>query len=125
VDYRKLKEITIKNRHALQLITALQGQLRKAKIFSKIDLYSAFDLFRMNPKSQLLTAVRCRYGHFKYRMIPFGLTNAPAVFQGFISRIFKDLLDIQLVLYIDNIMVFSETAAQHSKLLEEGFKRIK
>jgi Reverse transcriptase (RNA-dependent DNA polymerase) len=75
----------------------------------------------VSKKSKLLTAFRCRYGHFKYRVMLFGLTNAPAVFQGFIAGIFADLLDTKLVVYVDDILVFTETVTEHSSFLKKVF----
>ena len=80
VDYRKLNDITIKNRYPLPNIEELQDRLAKAKWFSKIDLKGAYNLIRMKEGEEWKTAFRTRYGHYEYLVMPFRLTNAPATY---------------------------------------------
>jgi hypothetical protein len=80
VDYRGLNKITKKNRYPLPLILGLLDRLRTEKIFTKLDLRGAYNLFRIRPNDEWKTAFHTRYGHFEYTVMPFDLTNAPAVF---------------------------------------------
>jgi len=113
VDYRKLNEITIKNRYPLPLITEILNRLSKSTIFTKIDLRGAYSLVRMNEDDQWKTAFRTRYGHYEYRVMPFGLTNAPATFQHLMNDIFRDFLDIFIIIYLDDLLVFSKCELEH------------
>ncbi len=80
MDYRGLNKITKKNRYPLPLILGLLDRLRTEKIFTKLDLRGAYNLFRIRPNDEWKTAFHTRYGHFEYTVMPFDLTNAPAVF---------------------------------------------
>jgi hypothetical protein len=120
VDYRGLNKITIKNRYPLPLISEMLDRLSKAKYFSKIDLRGAYNLIRIKSGEEWKTAFRCRYGHFEYRVMPFGLTNAPASFQHFMNDTFRDYLDKFCLVYIDDILIYSETLEdniQHVRLV--------
>ena len=88
VDYRGLNKAIMKNRYPLLLISGLLDQLGKTKIFTKIDLRSAYNLVRIKEGDEWKTAFRTRYGHFKYNVMPFGLINAPAIFQHMMNNIF-------------------------------------
>ena len=113
VDYRDLNERTIKNRYPLPLISDLLDRLDGAKYFTKIDLRSAYNLVRIRPGDEWLTAFRCRYGHFEYSVMPFGLCNAPAVFQGLMHEVFREYIDRFLVVYFDDILIFSRSLEEH------------
>ncbi|MBW0471783.1 hypothetical protein O181_011498 [Austropuccinia psidii MF-1] len=88
-----------------QLLNVFNG----SSIFSKIDLHGAYNLFRIKEGDEHLTAFRYKYGSFEYLVMPFGLTNAPASFQNLVNDIFQDLLDVDVVVYLDDIMVFSKS----------------
>ena len=128
VDYRGLNKITVRNRYPLPLIPELLDRLRCAQVFSKIDLRGAYNLVRIKPGDEWKTAFRTRYGHFEYKVMPFGLTNAPAVFQHMMNDIFREYLDHFVVVYLDDILVFSSSIEEHthhvrltlSKLREHG-----
>uniref|UniRef100_A0A803JBS6 Reverse transcriptase domain-containing protein n=1 Tax=Xenopus tropicalis TaxID=8364 RepID=A0A803JBS6_XENTR len=92
IDYRGLNKITVKNRYPLPLISELFDQLKGAKIFSKLDLRGAYNLIRIREGDEWKTAFNTRDGHYEYLVMPFGLCNAPAVFQEFVNDIFRDLL---------------------------------
>ena len=115
VDYRGLNRITIRNRYPLPLIPELLDRLRTAKVFSKIDLRGAYNLVRIKPGDEWKTAFRTRYGHFEYKVMPFGLTNAPAVFQHMMNDIFREYLDHFVVIYLDDILVFSSSMEKHTQ----------
>jgi hypothetical protein len=114
VDYRGLNKVTVRNRYPLPLIPALLDRLRTGHIFSKIDLRGAYNLVRIKPGDEWKTAFRTRYGHFEYKVMPFGLTNAPAVFQHMMNDIFREYLDHFVVIYLDDILVFSSNLAEHT-----------
>jgi hypothetical protein len=116
VDYRALNAITIKDRHPLPLISELLDRVRRARLFTKIDLRNAYQLVRIAPGEEWKTAFRTRYGHFEYLVMPFGLTNAPATFQRFMNDTLREYLDDFCVVYLDDILIFSpneETHMQH------------
>jgi hypothetical protein len=115
VDYRGLNKITKKNRYPLPLISGLLEQLGRAKIFTKIDLRGAYNLVRIKEGDEWKTAFRTRYGHFEYNVMPFGLTNAPAVFQHMMNDIFREHLDDFVVIYLDDILIFSKNEEEHKK----------
>ncbi|KAI5448775.1 hypothetical protein NCC49_006605 [Naganishia albida] len=113
VDYRKLNAITVKNRYPLPLIDESLDRLRTATWFTKIDLRGAYNLIRITEGDEWKTAFRTRYGLFEYLVMPFGLTNAPATFQHMINEVLREHLDVCVVVYLDDILVFSKTRDQH------------
>jgi hypothetical protein len=115
VDYRGLNKVTKKNRYPLPLISGLLEQLGRARIFTKIDLRGAYNLVRIKEGDEWKTAFRTRYGHFEYNVMPFGLTNAPAVFQHMMNDIFREHLDDFVVIYLDDILIFSKNEEEHEK----------
>ena len=113
VDYRALNKITKKNRYPLPLIGTLVDQLRKAKIFTKIDLRAGYNNVRVAQGHEWKTAFRTRYGSFEYLVMPFGLTNAPSAFQFFMNEIFHDMVDVCVVIYLDDILIYSDDEESH------------
>ncbi|SPC60939.1 uncharacterized protein UHOD_11199 [Ustilago sp. UG-2017b] len=113
VDYRGLNQITIRNRYPLPLIDELLDRLREARFFTHIDLRSAYNLLRIAKGDEWKTAFRTRYGLFQYNVMPFGLTNAPASFQHLMNDTFKDMLDRSLIIYLDDLLIYSSTLEQH------------
>ncbi|CCO34403.1 Retrotransposable element Tf2 155 kDa protein type 2 [Rhizoctonia solani AG-1 IB] len=93
----------------------LMAKLRDAKIFTKLDLRWGYNNVRIKEGDEWKTAFKTKYGSFEYLVMPFGLTNAPAAFQRFMNNLFRDLLDITVVVYLDNILIFSEDPAEHTK----------
>ena len=102
----------------------LRDCVRDAKIFSKIDLKSAYNLLRIKKGDEWKTAFRTRYGHYEYLVMPFGLANAPATFQTMIQEILKDLINRGVVAYIDDILIYSSTLEEHEKLVSEVLSRL-
>ncbi|XP_031758562.1 uncharacterized protein LOC108647661 [Xenopus tropicalis] len=125
IDYRDLNKSTIKNRYPLPLIHELFQRLRSATIFSKLDLKGAYNLIRVREGDEWKTAFRTRYGHYEYLVMPFGLCNAPATFQHFINDIFCDILDVFVVAYLDDILVYSTSLEEHRKHMKEVFSRLR
>lgn len=125
VDYRALNAITTPNRAPLPLIDSLLPRLRNARVFSKVDLRGAYNLVRIRPGDEWKTAFRCQYGHYEYLVMPFGLTNAPAVFQSMMDDIFRDFLDQFVVVYLDDILIFSDTLEAHVDHVRQVLQRLK
>jgi transposase InsO family protein len=115
VDYRGLNRITKKNRYPLPLISETMDRLKGAKLFTKLDLKDAYHRLRIREGDEWKTAFRTRYGHFEYMVMPFGLANAPATFQAYINHALSDLLDKICVVYLDDILIFSENDAEHTQ----------
>ncbi|MBW0498388.1 hypothetical protein O181_038103 [Austropuccinia psidii MF-1] len=115
VDYHKLNSVTRKNRYPVPPMNQLLTIFNNAIIFSKIDLCGAYNLFKIKEGDENLTALRTRYGSYEYLVMPFGLTNAPASLQNLVNDIFADFLDIFVVVYLYDIMVFSSSQEEHVK----------
>ena len=113
VDYRRLNTITRKNRCPLPLIPELLDRVKSAKIFTKLDLRSAYHLLRIKEGDEWKTAFRTRYGIFEYLVMPFGLTNAPATFQAYVNHVLREHLDVFVIVYLDDILIYSENQAEH------------
>ncbi|KAI0995691.1 Transposon Tf2-9 polyprotein, partial [Podosphaera aphanis] len=113
VDYRRLNEITVKNRYPLPLIRETLDRLSKAKWFTKLDLRQGYNQIRIAEGEEWKTAFRTRYGHFEYTVMPFGLTNAPATFQHFVNDCLRNYLDIFCKAYLDDILIYSDTLEEH------------
>ena len=124
VDYRLLNAITLKNRYPLPLITELLDQLRSAVIFTKLDLRGAYNLVRIRSGDEWKTAFRTRYGLFESLVMNFGLSNAPACFQHFINDIFRDILDVYVVVYLDDILIYSSSLSEHVGHVREVLSRL-
>ena len=125
IDYRNLNKVTIKNRYPLPLIPELTDWLVGASIFTKLDVRQAYHRIRMVPGHEFKTAFKTRYDLFEYLVMPFGLTNAPAQFQAHMQSIFGDLLDISVVIYLDDILIFSKTIEKHRQVVKEVLLRLK
>ncbi|MBW0580808.1 hypothetical protein O181_120523 [Austropuccinia psidii MF-1] len=113
VDYCKLNADTRKNKYPVPPMNQLLTFFNFSSIFSKIDLCGAYNLLRIKEGDEHLTAFRTKHGIYEYLVMPFGLTNAPASFQNLVKDIFYDLLDIYVVAYLDEIMVFSKSEEEH------------
>ncbi|KAG8483090.1 hypothetical protein CXB51_022058 [Gossypium anomalum] len=114
IDYQKLNKITIKNKYPLPRIDDLFDQLKGAIVFLKIDLRSGYYQLRVKDLDVPKTAFRTRYGHYEFLVMPFRLTNAPAVFVDLINRIFRPYLDRFVVVFIDDILVYSRDKNEHA-----------
>jgi hypothetical protein len=113
VDYRGLNDITVKNSYPLPLIHELQDRLQGAQWFTAFDIPGAYNRIRIKDGHEWKTAFRTRFGLFEYLVMPFGLTNAPATFQAYINNVLRKYLDVFVVVYLDDILVYSKTYDDH------------
>jgi hypothetical protein len=117
VDYRPLNEVTIKNKYPLRRIDILFDQLTRARVFSKIDLRLGYHQIRIRPEDIPKTAFTTRYGLFEYLVMSFGLTNAPAHFTYLMNLVFMPKLDKFVVVFIDDILIYSKNEEEHAQHL--------
>ena len=115
VDYRKLNAITKKDRTPLPLVDELRDRLTGKQWFTTLDLKGAYNLIRMKEGDEWKTAFRTKYGLYEYLVMPFGLTNAPATFQRMINSVLREYLDITVVVYLDDILIFSDNEKEHEE----------
>ncbi len=125
VDYRGLNRLVKKDRYPLPLTSDLLDTASRARIYTKIDLRHAYHLVRIAQGDEWKTAFRTRYGSFEWRVMPFGLSNAPAAFQHFINDILSDLLDVSVIAYLDDILVYSDNMEDHRKHVREVLQRLR
>jgi hypothetical protein len=117
VDYRSLNEVTIKNKYPLPRIEDLFDQMKGAKVFSKIDLRSGYHQLKIRMEDIPKTAFTSRYGLYEFTVMSFGLTNAPAYFMYLMNKVFMEYLDSFVVVFIDDILVFSQNEVEHEEHL--------
>jgi hypothetical protein len=117
IDFRQLNKITVKNKYPLPRIDDLFDHLKDAKIFSKIDLRSGYHQMRINEEDINKTAFRTRYGHYEFTVVLFGLSNTPVVFMCLMNGVFRDYLDKFVIVFLDDILVYSKSEEEHEKHL--------
>ncbi|GBG88232.1 hypothetical protein CBR_g46799 [Chara braunii] len=125
IDYRGLNAITVKNAKPLPRIDDLLDRVQGCKYFSTIDLKSGYRKIEVHPDDQYKTAFRTRYGHYEFVVMPFGLTNAPATFQRCMNDLFRPWLDKFVVVYLDDILVFSKTLQEHQGHLRQVLEKLR
>ncbi|KAK9133160.1 hypothetical protein Scep_012688 [Stephania cephalantha] len=125
IDYRQLNKVTVKNKYPLPRIDDLFDQLRGAQFFSKIDLRSGYHQLRIREDDRYITSFSTRYGHYQFTVIPFGLTNAPAMFMDLMHRVMRPYLDRFVIVFIDDILVYSNTREDHEQHLRETLQTLR
>nr|GFB89933.1 putative reverse transcriptase domain-containing protein [Tanacetum cinerariifolium] len=118
IDYGELNKLTVKNRYPLPRIDDLFDQLQGSSIYFKIDLRSGYHQLRVREQDIPKTAFQTRYGHYEFQVMPFGLTNVPAVFMDLMNRICKPYLDKFVIVFIDDILIYSKDEKEHEELLK-------
>ena len=108
IDYRQLNEIIIKDRTPLPLIIKIKNRLQKTNWFTALNLKNRYHHVRIKLGYEWKTAFRTKYGLFEYLVIPFGLTNAPAIFQRMVNNIFREYFDVFIIYYLNDILIYSE-----------------
>ncbi|GJT34453.1 putative reverse transcriptase domain-containing protein [Tanacetum coccineum] len=122
IDYQELNKLTIKNRYPLPRIDDLFDQLQGSSVYSKIDLRSGYHQLCIREEDIPITAFRTRYGHYEFQVMPFGLTNAPAVFMDLMNRVCKPYLDKFVIVFIDDILIYSRNKEEHGEHLKDIFE---
>ncbi|KAG6328823.1 hypothetical protein ID866_10266, partial [Astraeus odoratus] len=115
IDYHGLNKISKKDQYPLPLISNLLDSPSKGKVYTKIDLCHTYDLICIAPGDEWKTAFHTHYGSFKWLVMPFSLSNTPAAFQRFVNSIFTDLLDVCIIVYLNNILIYSQDMVSHKK----------
>ncbi|GJY74785.1 putative reverse transcriptase domain-containing protein [Tanacetum coccineum] len=125
INYRELNKLTMKNRYPLPRIDNLFDQLQGSSIYSKIDLRSGYHQLRVREQDISKKASRTQYGHYEFHVMPFGLTNAPAVFMDLMNRVYKPYLDRFVIVFIDDILIYSTDKKEHKEHLKAILELLK
>nr|GEZ63922.1 putative reverse transcriptase domain-containing protein [Tanacetum cinerariifolium] len=125
IDYLELNKLMIKNRYPLPMIDDLFDQLQGSSVYSKIDLRSGYHQLRVREEDIPKTAFRTRYGHYEFQVMPFGLTNAPAVFMDLMNRVCKPYLDKFVIIFIDDILIYSKDEKEQKEHLKAILELLK
>src|SRR5882672_10629266 len=124
VNFRNLNKLTRKDQYPIPLVTNLLDQLGSAKIYTKLDLHAGYYNVCVTTGNEWKTAFCTQYGSFEFLVMPMGLTNAPATFQAFMNHIFRDMTDIFVVIYLDNILIFSNSLEDHQVHVQRVLKQL-
>ncbi|KAG1927325.1 retrotransposable element [Pimephales promelas] len=124
IDYRGLNNITVKNTYPLPLMSSAFERLQGASIFTKLDLRNAYHLVRIREGDEWKTAFNTPRGHFEYLVMPFGLSNSPAVFQALVNDVLRDMIDQFIYVYLDDILIFSSSLQEHAQHVRRVLQRL-
>jgi hypothetical protein len=122
IDFRQLNKVTVKNKYPLPRIDDLFDQLKDAKIFSKIDLRSGYHQVTIKEEDINKATFRTRYGHYEFTVLPFGLSNAPAIFMCLMNNVFQEYLDKFVIVFLDDILIYSKSEEEHEHHLRMVLK---
>ncbi|GKD38457.1 putative reverse transcriptase domain-containing protein, partial [Tanacetum coccineum] len=125
IDYQELNKLTVKNRYPLPRIDDLFDQLQGSSVYSKLYLRSGYNQLRVREEDIPKTAFKTRYGHYEFQVMPFGLTNAPAVFMDLMNRVCKPFLDKFMIVFIDDILIYSKNKKEHEEHLKAILELLK
>ena len=125
IDYRGLNRVMVKNKYPLPRIDELLNQLKGAKWFSKLDLASGYHQIPIDPRDVRKTAFQTHYGHNEFVVMPFGLTNAPATLMKMMNGVFREFLDEFVIIFIDDILVYSKDEGTHQNHLRAVLERLR
>ena len=117
--------MTLKNKYPLPLMSELRSRLGKATIFTKLDLKNGYYLIRMAEGEEWKTTFKSRYGLYEYTVMPFGLCNALSTFQSMINDVFRDMLDVGVIAYMQDILIYTETVEEHVALVRRVMERLR
>jgi hypothetical protein len=124
VDYRSVNRVMIPNRYPLPLMQKLQDRIHGAQFFTKMDLKNGFHLIRIREGDECETVFRTRYGLYEFMVMPFSLPNAPATFQDMMNHVFRDMIDLGLLVYMDDLLIYAKTKPEHDKIVREVLRRL-
>ncbi|GJW01594.1 putative reverse transcriptase domain-containing protein [Tanacetum coccineum] len=125
IDYWELNKLTVKNRYPLPRINGLFDQLQGSSVYSKIDLQSGYHQLRVREEDIPKTTLRTWYGHYKFQVMPFSLTNAPTVFMDLMNQVCKPYLDKFVIVFIDDILIYSKNKKEHEEHLKAILELLK
>jgi hypothetical protein len=125
LDYRALNKGTIKDKNPIPRVDEIFDRLQGAKHFTTLDLRSGYYQIKVREQDIPKTCIRTRYGSFEFLVMPFGVTNAPSVFQALMNTIFRDLADVYVMCYLDDILVYSKDPAEHKQHVQEVLRRLR
>ena len=124
VDYCQLNKLTIINKYPLPLMTELRERVAGATVFTKLDLKDSYHLIRIRKGDEWKTAFRTRYSHYEYKVMLFGFVNAPSAFQAMMNTILREFLDHRVVLYFDDILIYSKLLSEHKARIKQVLTRL-